>query len=381
MRHGMTNWNYDGRVQGGLDKSRLNQIGIRQARLAGRSLQNICPDSIFCSPLTRAQETLRIASHESGNPAILRKKPEVLHELMEIQVPWQGLHKREIPQSVYSSVYQDYKKNPPRFSYRGFSPIRDIANRARHVWQIVAKYDGSCHLIMGHNQMNKALICSALGLEINLSAWRQENCCFNVVVLEKGKTPKLRLVNGGHRGRHVLGKIENAPLVRMRRGLVRVLLHQVGDSHALRQEVEMLDSALQHIYLIGDVTIADLAQIDSEKLNGTCTHVPCDAQGNTDLCEFAYRMLESLRVKHCDNCIVISVKDSLTLRAFFAVSLGLGPSGVHQLQSDAGGVTIVDLKSSKPVGKCVPHVEAYNVGAWLHPDTLLGYTITGKVEG
>ena len=31
MRHGMTDWNFDGRVQGGLDKSRLNKIGVKQA--------------------------------------------------------------------------------------------------------------------------------------------------------------------------------------------------------------------------------------------------------------------------------------------------------------------------------------------------------------
>lgn len=371
----MTNWNYDGRIQGGLDKSRLNQIGIRQARSAGRSLRHISPDTIFCSPLTRARDTLRIAANESENPAILEKKPKLLDSLVEIQVPWQGMHKRDIPKSTFSGAYELYQRNPLRFSYNGFSPLRNIAGRARDVWQTVTKSEGSCHLVVSHNQMNKALICTALGVQTKLSAWRQENCCFNVVVLEEGKAPKLRLVNGGGRGLQISDNFATSSNIKMRKGCVRVIMHQAGCSNGLEREIKRAAYAVQHFYLIGDTTVEDLGQLDACELRRMCTHESCHAEHDQHMYEFALSFLEKIRHKHTDKCVVISVKDSTTLRAFFAASLGLGLNGMQRLQSDTGGVSIVDIRASKPVGTTVSFVEAFNVGAWPHPDCLFGYTV------
>lgn len=371
----MTNWNCDGRIQGGLDKSRLNQIGMRQARLAGQNLRNISPDTILCSPLTRARDTLRIAANESENPAILEKKPKMLDSLVEIQVPWQGMLKREIPSSTFSNAYELYQKNPLRFSYNGFNPLRNIEGRARDVWQTVAKSKGSCHLVVSHNQMNKALICTALGLQTKLSAWRQENCCFNVIMLKDGKAPKLRLVNGGSRGLQNSENFATSSNINMRKGCVRIIMHQAGSLEGLQREIERATYAVQHFYLIGDATIEDLGQLHTSELHQLCTHEPCHAKHDQQMYHFAFSFLEKVRGKHADKCIVISVKDSLTLRAFFAASLGLGLNGMQRLHSDVGGVSIVDIRASKPVGTSLSFVEAFNVGAWSHPDCLFGYTV------
>lgn len=375
MRHGMTNWNFDGRVQGGLDKSRLNQIGMRQARRAGQSMRHISPDTIFCSPLTRARDTLRIAANESENPAILEKKPQLLDALIEIQVPWQGLHKRDISKSMFSDAYELFLRNPMQFSYNGFNPIRDIERRAKDVWHTVAKSEGSCHLVVSHNQMNKALICTALGVQTKLSAWRQENCCFNVVMLQDGKNPKLRLMNGGSRGLQVSGNFATSTKTHLRKGCVRVFMHQTGDSNGLQREVQRAGYRVQHFYLIGDVTVDDLGQLNTSEVRQICSQEPCHAIHDEHMYHFALSFLEKVRCKHANKCIVISVNDAMGLRAFFSASLGLGLSGMRQLQSDAGGVSIVDIRSSKPMGSTVSFVEAFNVGAWSDPDCLFGYTL------
>lgn len=64
LRHGQTEWNRDGRIQGGLD-SPLTSLGrkhaAQQADILARSVVGLNQMSYFCSPLPRAQETAKIA--------------------------------------------------------------------------------------------------------------------------------------------------------------------------------------------------------------------------------------------------------------------------------------------------------------------------------
>lgn len=368
MRHGQTDWNHAGRVQGGLDRSRLNDHGMRQARLAGRWLRNVELDSVFCSPLTRARDTLRLATDASGNKSLQAKKPEVLDALKEIQVPWQGLQRKEIPHSFFSKAYVQYARNPPRFSYNGFSPLLDIIRRAKEVWKVVVRSRGSCHLLVSHNQMNKALICAALGLPTVLSAWRQGNCCFNVLMLEEGKSPRLRLCNGGH---HEVD-IYSASKVPIRRGCMRVILHRQGEWQGLKHMIE--GKEISHFYIIGDTPQHDLEQLGVDCMDARCEKVPFSAASNSAVYESAAQILNDLRAVYEDKFVVVTIQDSLIYRAFFAASIGLGKDGLQKLASDVGGVSILDIKVSDPVGKAVTFVEGYNIGAWLTRDALVSYT-------
>lgn len=368
MRHGMTNWNYAGRVQGGLDKSVLNGIGMRQAREAGQYLRHVVVDAVFCSPLRRAKDTLNIAVGASENHSLLSKKPELLDSLIEIQVPWQGLSKGEIGKSIFSKEYAKYAKNPLRFSYHGFSPLRDIIRRAQNVWQMVARSNGSCYLMVGHNQVNKALICTALGLPTVLSAWRQGNCCFNVIMLEKGKPTRLRLCNGGVQIFNKWGQ----RMTKVRKGCMRVILHQWGSLTSLQTEIEMAHVA--HFYVMGRVHLEDIKDVDPCGMEGKCSGVSFSAECEESAYYVAHERLETWRAIHKEQIIVVSVENSKWVRALFAASIGMGFSGMSRLISDAGGVSVVDIQTSDPVGTAVTFVEAYNVGAMTIPDPLVGYT-------
>lgn len=59
VRHGQTDWNLHGRLQGQSDIF-LNDTGIVQARDAKQQLNNIKIDRIICSPLARAKQTASI---------------------------------------------------------------------------------------------------------------------------------------------------------------------------------------------------------------------------------------------------------------------------------------------------------------------------------
>ncbi|GAA4193898.1 histidine phosphatase family protein [Gryllotalpicola kribbensis] len=67
VRHGQTDWNRDGRIQGRSDIP-LNDTGREQAHETGRALRARRFDGIYASPLVRAFETAEIIAGELGMP-------------------------------------------------------------------------------------------------------------------------------------------------------------------------------------------------------------------------------------------------------------------------------------------------------------------------
>ncbi len=65
VRHGQTDWNLAGRIQGSSDIP-LNDTGRGEAREAGRLLAEESWDAIVSSPLIRARETAEIIAQEIG---------------------------------------------------------------------------------------------------------------------------------------------------------------------------------------------------------------------------------------------------------------------------------------------------------------------------
>lgn len=59
VRHGQTEWNRMGKMQGHTDIA-LNEQGKAQARMTKEKLEGIRFDRVYCSPLTRAKETAQI---------------------------------------------------------------------------------------------------------------------------------------------------------------------------------------------------------------------------------------------------------------------------------------------------------------------------------
>ena len=61
LRHGQTNNNKEGRMQGRVDIP-LNEVGRAQARCAAQRLKGIGFDAVYSSPLSRAVETAQIVT-------------------------------------------------------------------------------------------------------------------------------------------------------------------------------------------------------------------------------------------------------------------------------------------------------------------------------
>lgn len=126
IRHGETNWNKEGRLQGRTDIE-LNENGIKQAENARKLLKAYKIDLIVSSPLKRAMKTAQIINEEKNCPIILDKRIEE-RGYGDIE----GRIRKEITDEVINSKQLDnYKINK---KYMGIEPIQDLCSR---VWSLI----------------------------------------------------------------------------------------------------------------------------------------------------------------------------------------------------------------------------------------------------
>ena len=91
VRHGETEWNRGGRLQGHRDIP-LNAMGRRQAARNGRALASLLGNAdwdFWASPLDRASETMRIALGEAGRPDQPFRTDDRLREIT--YGDWEGM--------------------------------------------------------------------------------------------------------------------------------------------------------------------------------------------------------------------------------------------------------------------------------------------------
>jgi probable phosphoglycerate mutase len=96
LRHGQTEWNVEGRLQGNLD-SPLTRLGLGQAETQNKTLRtcDLSGFRVFCSPHLRAQHTARIALEGLGMVV------ETSSDLTEIDMDaWSGRYREEIAREI-----------------------------------------------------------------------------------------------------------------------------------------------------------------------------------------------------------------------------------------------------------------------------------------
>lgn len=78
FRHGETDWNREGRLQGSIDIP-LNTKGRSQAEILRRFFERNPVDVFLSSDLSRAHETARIAAGTSGTPIVIESRLRETH--------------------------------------------------------------------------------------------------------------------------------------------------------------------------------------------------------------------------------------------------------------------------------------------------------------
>jgi len=175
VRHGDTAWNRDWRYRGQVDLP-LDEVGLAQARAVAGALAPAGLQAIFASPLKRAFNTAELIAQAAG----LTVRP--LPDLLDINYgAWQGLSMAEA-QTAYPDVYARWQEAPHLVHFPGGESLDDVRSRAlRGLLAVAGQYPAKRVGIVGHQVVNRVLLCAALGLG-NEAFWRinQDTCCINV---------------------------------------------------------------------------------------------------------------------------------------------------------------------------------------------------------
>lgn len=132
IRHGQTDWNIQGKIQGSHDIP-LNETGREQARQVAKGMESKLITRIFSSTLKRARETAEEIA-KIQNVDICYKK-----ELIEVEFgKWEGLTWEEI-KKAFPNEYQRWSSNPVEVAPTGGETQDQVIWRTMEVVEEILK--------------------------------------------------------------------------------------------------------------------------------------------------------------------------------------------------------------------------------------------------
>lgn len=144
LRHGETEWNREGRLQGHLD-SPLTERGRAQARAMGGCLRQVIGDldgyAVVTSPLGRARETAEEVAAIIGHPQAEIAEEAALKE--HGFGDWQGKRQADLPK-IYPEAWRAREADKWSFQVPGGESYALVALRLKG-W--LARQDDSARLI------------------------------------------------------------------------------------------------------------------------------------------------------------------------------------------------------------------------------------------
>ncbi|XP_009769323.1 probable 2-carboxy-D-arabinitol-1-phosphatase [Nicotiana sylvestris] len=158
VRHGLSSWNEEGRVQGSSNLSVLSEKGAMQAERCKTALSDLHFDQCFSSPIARAKTTAEIIWQGKEEPLVF------LDSLKEAHLYFLEGMKNEDAKRIYPKEYTTWREDPSNFCVDGVYPLQKLWGRAYEAWEEILLTPGENFLVVTHKSILRALICTALGL-------------------------------------------------------------------------------------------------------------------------------------------------------------------------------------------------------------------------
>jgi len=189
VRHGTTDWNESGRIQGHMDIP-LNEMGRAQARLASRRLAPLGARALYSSDLLRAYETAQIIGQGIGLGVV--QKPGLRE--MNFGV-WQGLSSPQIRERD-PEVYAARRANPYDVAPAGAETWRQFYDRAVQAMQeILAMTEAQRLIVVTHGGVCTVLGLRALGFDCTgKRTFESHNCGIHTIAVD-GETWRVVALN------------------------------------------------------------------------------------------------------------------------------------------------------------------------------------------
>ena len=183
IRHGETQANKDGLLQGWLDTD-LNEFGVELAKQTGKALGNVKFDVVFTSPLIRATHTAKLLMECSDNDA-----PIVIDErIKEVNMgSWQGMpiKSEEIDQNECALFFKD----PWKFKgFPGGENLYQLCERTQDFLRELATKDYNTVLVSTHGAALRAMLnCLYEDKEDYWHGHPAYNCAVNIIEVKNGE--------------------------------------------------------------------------------------------------------------------------------------------------------------------------------------------------
>jgi len=230
VRHGLSSFNLERRVQGRDDLSSLSDQGREQALATGTALKPLTITAAYSSPLSRARDTaaLVLAAQAGGLNAQLEEG------LLEVDFePWTGLLSSELKER-FPETYRLWLQAPDQLELRRhdgspYRPIAELMLQARQWLERLKQIHppggaDQTVLVVAHSAILRCLLLNLLGLPASgFQRLRIDNCSLSVLNLSDGGdgTPELQIesLNGtAHLGRALPAKGPGPRLLLVRHG-------------------------------------------------------------------------------------------------------------------------------------------------------------------
>ena len=204
VRHGLSSFNVERRIQGRDDLSTLTESGQEQARRLGQALADVPIQAIYSSPLKRAASTAAgiLEARDDG------LEPSFDDGLLEIDLePWSGLTATERSER-FPDEFATWKRKPEtleltRKDGTRYRPYAELMKQARSFLDELIKRhpvnNDETVLLVGHNAVLRCLIVTLLGdPEQGFRRLRLDNASlsiFNLSPRDKGYQVQIECLN------------------------------------------------------------------------------------------------------------------------------------------------------------------------------------------
>jgi len=171
VRHGLSSFNLEHRIQGRDDLSSLTDKGVKQALATGEALRDLPIHAAYSSPLRRAHDTATalLAAHGGG------LEPRLDDDLREVDLaPWSGRLSSAV-QERFPEAYRVWKQHPEKLQLEradgsSYAPIPELMEQAqRFADRLLERHNPASSepqtvLVVGHNAILRCLLLALLGL-------------------------------------------------------------------------------------------------------------------------------------------------------------------------------------------------------------------------
>lgn len=174
VRHGQTEWNQLGRIQGRTDIP-LNDTGIMQARAAGEWLSQRRIDAVYSSPMQRTFDTATEIARPHGLPVIS------LDDIIEIDFGlWEKKTADEL-KKLYPEYWNDWSwhLDEEKSANMQAESAYTILNRVKRALNSIFEENtaGSTAVVVSHTMPIKLIMANAIGLPLkSLQSIKVGNC-------------------------------------------------------------------------------------------------------------------------------------------------------------------------------------------------------------